>query len=199
MRTGAENDRTNRKRMYSIRVIEDAFIKLMCERPFYKITVTDICKCADVNRSTFYANYIDTFDLAKKIQDRLMTQFYQLAEDHYKMTDFEIYRAHIQILLDLHLEDVIYKLPFNDEIVEEYDTILFEHYAKKYPSCNNFELMRTAYRYSRAGAHRIIHDWISSGKKQSIDEVAEIIANLTHLCIESVASTSSTSTRFFLA
>ena len=39
--------------------IRQAFMELLREKDFEKITVTDIVNRADINRSTFYAHYPD--------------------------------------------------------------------------------------------------------------------------------------------
>ena len=41
-------------------LIRNALVSLMQEKPFEKITVTDIVKRADINRGTFYAHYKDS-------------------------------------------------------------------------------------------------------------------------------------------
>lgn len=51
--------------------IRGAFISLLGERPFEKITVTDILRRALINRKTFYAHYEDKFDLADKMTGEL--------------------------------------------------------------------------------------------------------------------------------
>lgn len=41
------------------RLITEAFIELLEEKPLAKVTVTDVCSIAEINRSTFYAYYED--------------------------------------------------------------------------------------------------------------------------------------------
>ena len=43
--------------------------------------VTDICKKANLNRSTFYANYLDVYDLADKIKEKLESDVAELYQD----------------------------------------------------------------------------------------------------------------------
>lgn len=45
--------KTDRRTLYTIRVIKDAFIKLVKEEPYSKVTITQICREADITRSTF--------------------------------------------------------------------------------------------------------------------------------------------------
>ncbi len=43
--------------------MEDAFVNLLPEKPFEAITVQDIASRSTVNRATFYAHFLDKYDL----------------------------------------------------------------------------------------------------------------------------------------
>lgn len=57
----------DRRTLYSKKMIRESLYELMKEKPLNKISVTEICQRADVNRSTFYAYYTDIYDLHQKI------------------------------------------------------------------------------------------------------------------------------------
>ena len=63
------NTPNNKRRKESQERIEKVFVELIQKKEINKISVTDICKKAKVNRSTFYANYIDIYDMADKIKE----------------------------------------------------------------------------------------------------------------------------------
>lgn len=52
-----------------------ALITLLETKDFTDITIMDICKLADVNRSTFYAHYNNTYDLLKEAKENLIKSF----------------------------------------------------------------------------------------------------------------------------
>lgn len=56
----------------SKKLIREAFIALVEEKDFSKVTVTDIVKMADINRGTFYAHYADTRAIAQEMQDEVI-------------------------------------------------------------------------------------------------------------------------------
>ncbi len=70
----------SRRTQYTIRVMQDALISLMEEKPFYKITVTDVCKRADINRSTFYVHFKDTLALRTSIENEIFNQLQNTLE-----------------------------------------------------------------------------------------------------------------------
>lgn len=55
-------------------LIQNALLELLEQKPLGKITVTDICKIADVNRSTFYAYYVDIQQLLEEIEVNIINQ-----------------------------------------------------------------------------------------------------------------------------
>lgn len=63
-----------RSALRSRRFIRQSFLELLKEKRLEKITVTDIVKRADINRSTFYAHYADVRALIEEIQQEFVEQ-----------------------------------------------------------------------------------------------------------------------------
>jgi len=59
--------------------IYEAFMKLMSEKPFEDIKVSEICEVAMINRSTFYAHFDDKFvlldNLINDLKNSLLSRF----------------------------------------------------------------------------------------------------------------------------
>lgn len=77
-----------RSAVRSRRLIRQAFLELLDEKPFEKITITDIVTRADLNRSTFYAHYPDIIGVVEDIQE-------------------DIFRANITLLENTHYRDFL--------------------------------------------------------------------------------------------
>ena len=58
-----------RSAIRSRRLIRAALLELLQEKKFEKITVTDIVKRADINRSTFYAHYPEVMGLLEELME----------------------------------------------------------------------------------------------------------------------------------
>ena len=58
----------DRRTKYTKKTIKDTLINLLSEKDINKITVSEICKIADVNRATFYRYYLDVYDLLNHIE-----------------------------------------------------------------------------------------------------------------------------------
>lgn len=90
----------NRKRAYSQRVIQEAFLELSKTQLISKITVTDICRVADVNRTTFYSNYDDISDLVESIVTELHQKLVSIMSQYDRMDNEEFYIALLSIIRD---------------------------------------------------------------------------------------------------
>jgi AcrR family transcriptional regulator len=69
----------------SRKMILEAYVELMQEKEFDKITVTDIVKHADLNRGTFYAHYQNPLAVLAQIENDIISKMMEfLQEFHYK-------------------------------------------------------------------------------------------------------------------
>ncbi|MDO4153389.1 MAG: TetR-like C-terminal domain-containing protein [Clostridia bacterium] len=67
----------NNKRFYDTEIrMNVTLLALMQKYPFEKITVRMICQETNINRSTFYAHYMDLYDMLDKMSVRLLEMLY---------------------------------------------------------------------------------------------------------------------------
>ena len=63
MKSKEQNPGTDRRTRYTRSVIRQSLLTLMQQKPFAKITVTEICRLSEINRGTFYLHYYDLEDV----------------------------------------------------------------------------------------------------------------------------------------
>ena len=64
----------DRRTKFTQKVIKDTFLDLLETKDIKKITVSEICEKADINRATFYRYYLDVYDLLDKIQEEFVNE-----------------------------------------------------------------------------------------------------------------------------
>ncbi len=67
-----------RNKIRSKNMIKKAFFELLEEKEYKKITVTDIVKKADLNRSTFYAHYLDVRAITEELENEVIDKMMEL-------------------------------------------------------------------------------------------------------------------------
>lgn len=60
--------------------IKNAFLQLLSEKSFDKISVADITQYALIHRGTFYSHYTDKYDLLNKLEDELIDEMGEFIE-----------------------------------------------------------------------------------------------------------------------
>ncbi len=70
-----------RNKIRSKNMIKEAFFELLKEKDYNKITVTDIVNKADLNRSTFYAHYLDVRAITEEFENEVIDKMMELLKE----------------------------------------------------------------------------------------------------------------------
>ena len=165
------NKTNNKRKKESQQKIEEIFIDLIQMKQINEITVTDLCKKAKLNRSTFYANYIDIYDLANKIREKLELEvkefFKEEMEKQYNSNNF------LKLFYHIKSNQKLYKTYFKLDMdksnsINEYDYNLYKYfYNDKYIDYHT--------NFFKAGLNAILKMWLDNGCKESPEEINKII------------------------
>lgn len=166
------NTKNNKRRRESIDKIEKAFIELLQTKELENISVSKICKITELNRSTFYSNFIDIYDLADKVCKHLEEEFLSLYAEEIKNKT----RSNDYTRLFRHIKDnqLFYKTYFKIANINMnilgFDTEIPQKY---------FDMKHIDYHieFFKNGLNAVIKKWLNSGCKENPEEIAEIIKN----------------------
>ena len=165
------NTANNKRRKQSQEKIEKVFVELLQTKELNQISVTDICKITHLNRSTFYANYIDIYDLADKVKEKLESEVQTLYKDE---TTYK-YNSNDFLKLFYHIKDnqlfykTYFKLGFdNKHSIFRYDTNLSKEFFDD-------QFIEYHIEFFKNGLNSIIKLWLKNGCKESPEEIDSII------------------------
>ncbi|MCL2254298.1 MAG: TetR/AcrR family transcriptional regulator [Lachnospiraceae bacterium] len=68
-------NKNDRRTKYTRKVIKDSYLELLGELPSAKITVTEVCRRADINRGTFYIHYEDLKQVMEELENIAYDEF----------------------------------------------------------------------------------------------------------------------------
>ena len=165
------NTSNNRRRKESREKIEKVFVELLQKKELSQISVSDICKQAGLNRTTFYANYNDIYGLADAIRDRLEANLAELYhEEHTAGINSNDY---LKLFRHIQQNQVFYQTYFklgydNNYKIISYDTELAQKYFQG-------RFIHFHMEFFKSGLTRIIKLWLQNGCQETPEEMFEII------------------------
>ena len=177
----------SRKTQFTRRMFEDGLIELMKEKPFEKITVTELCEHTDINRSTFYMHYEDIYGLLCSIEEDVLAWERQVIDDlgDRWSEGQEAVLRYLERLFTYFVENSKYL----QVLMSEQGDIYFQKrfFEAAYRMCN-FSGLRNKLKGPLAedprfifvvnGGVGLIQYWLKNGLKESPRAIAEIIYDM---------------------
>ncbi|MGI6754880.1 MAG: TetR/AcrR family transcriptional regulator [Atopobiaceae bacterium] len=178
----------NRNAERSIRLLQEAFVQLLAEKPYDKITVSDITRKADLNRGTFYAHYSSIDDLMNRMMDSLAISLVSLVEQVIDLSFIENPMPVLQMISGFIQENLaLVQRLMESQSISDFTGPLKERVRgqiKDYLTVKNGE---NATRdllvadYISSGMFGIYNSWIAGEYGDaSLDEINAVLCNLVH-------------------
>lgn len=189
------------KNLSDLRVVKtkksicNAFIKLLAQKDFRSITITDIAKMADVNRKTLYNYYSSTDDIMKEIVDK---SFSYLFENTLAKVDFkklfqnpEIIFSRLNSLIeeDIDTYTALFKIEEPGNLLQKVEFMLkekmLEFFLEKNPE--NMTNIMIFCEYCSAGVISAYRYWFNSSQKIPLEEFSKKVCCMLEACMESLS------------
>ncbi len=164
------NVKNNRRRRDSQEKIEKAFVALLQSRELKEITVSDIIKITELNRSTFYANYEDIYDLADKMRSKIETDFGNLFADY---DYFNERSGALKLFTHIKEHQLFYKTYFKLCYDEKHLISIYDARRAEIEHIDNN--IKYHIEFFRNGLNAIIRLWLAGGCQESPEEMAEVL------------------------
>ncbi len=169
-----------------------ALVELLKKKSFEYITVSEICKTAGVNRSTFYLHYENIGELLDETTRYLLNDFLSYFSTDLKSVALNFSNCNLEDLVficDKYLTPYLKYIKDNKEVfitvLLHSQTFNFNDIHKRmFENIYNPILERFGYpienrnyimMYYLNGINAIIYEWLKSGCDISIEEVTKII------------------------
>lgn len=165
------NTKNNRRKRASMQKIERVLVELLQTKELNQIRVSDICKKAGINRSTFYANYEDIYGLADAIKEKLEAQVAELYKDEISKG----YNSNNYLILFQHItqNQIFYRTYFKLGYDEKYQILGYDHKLAQKHLDNRF--IEYHMEFFKSGLTRIIKLWLQNGCRETPEEMLEIV------------------------
>jgi len=164
------NTKNNKRRRESETKIEKSFVEMLQERELKNISVSDICKQTGLNRSTFYANYADIYDLADKLRAKLENEFTELFSDYDRINEAD---GALRMFTHIRDNQLFYKTYFKLCYDDNHRVVIYD--VKRAEKENMSKNIKYHVAFFRAGFETIMKMWLANGCKETPEEMADIL------------------------
>ncbi len=173
----------DRRVKYTKKIIKTTFLKKLEEKDINRITVSEICAEADINRATFYRYYLDVYDLL----DNIETEFVDNLRLVFNEENYTVYTFALK-MLNIFLENkqilkVIFKSRSNINFMQEFLETAYNKCQSKWKSIDSNlkdEQIELATIYIFNGSLGIINYWVQNDFSSKPEDIAKIISELSY-------------------
>lgn len=151
--------RNKRNRAVSRKKIQDAVIELLKDHELNDLKVTTICHKAQVNRSSFYDNYIDIYDLTYKLRQYLVDEYITMQAD-IKPPSFAKLLQHVKDHQDLYR--LFFKLNLQKGLAEKF--------TANQQQQNHYHQV-----FFRSGIVAVIGEWLNDNCEEPVEKIVCVI------------------------
>lgn len=172
-----KNSHLDRRTQYSLQAIRSALFHLLETKKLKQITVTDICRLADINRGTFYKYYNDVPDLFSKIESSIVKETCETIRENC-LEHFSVERL-ISNSLDLIVENrdfthILTKNPtetqFLQKIISSFRPQLIETMLENIPELTQ-EMSELYFDFILGGTVNLLLQWMKNDFEIPVEQM----------------------------
>lgn len=156
--------------------IYNAFIELRSKKALERISVKELCELADINKSTFYAHYLDIYDLSDKIEGEITADIMKGINIDDLIGDPAGLPRQLSLLLTSKqsLISTIFSGSRTQELPRKILSEIIKQLSEKYPHHADNEKIRIMLTYSVYGGYYAFNENRTCSDKLVIDTLGEI-------------------------
>lgn len=174
--------------------IAQCFEQMLAEKHISKITVTDLCEKAKINRATFYKHFLDVYHLQELLEQEVLTDLEGFLRDR-AFSDNGDYHAMLIELLTyakrfggrfyvLCSANAASDLPA--KVFQLLYSLAFPVLQKKLPDMED-DQTRMLYQYISHGCGSVLRSWLNGESTMTAQEAAQFIMMTSGATVAAIA------------
>lgn len=188
------SEKPDRRSKRTKALLKKIFTDLLKTKPIQKITVTELCELADINRSTFYKHYFDLYALLEDMEKDCLQQIDLLIDDI--MTRSLPPQAVCTVILQYIFEhkDLLYLLliytnngeDFWNQITQKAFSLFRKNTLRAYavPEHITEDEFENVLVFISYGHYAIYRKWLMEGCPTAPDGLARHLTLLSQACLD---------------
>ena len=194
VRKGREKmPRKNRRSAQTEQQICRIFLELLEKKPLSKMSVTEICRIADLDRSTFYLHFCDVYELMRYLER------VQLADIREQMQELSaqnlpgeaVVRAILRYLGEHRSTFLVLMREGSPAFWNEIRRLLQQAFrdavCRQYPEAADLpeQELESTIVFLTNGYYGIYRRWLQDHPEEELDSIAQLSTQLSTACIQS--------------
>lgn len=179
------NTKDNQRVRLTKRIFRESLITLMQEKHLHQITVSELCEKAELNRSTFYKYYGNTYDIMAEIENEIMEQS-KVCISKIDASDISaVIRPLYKLVCYIRDNVEIYRLIVHNNVSDDFLVQMIDnafellHDNSNIIKSDNEKYKGYIFSYLISGSITIIKEWIDMGLRESPEEIADLIYKIS--------------------
>lgn len=174
---------------YTRMVIQQSFLELLARKPVARITVTELCQHARINRATFYKHYQDVPALLEAMEEELFEEIRQQmvcldsGVEKFLLKLMRLTQSHGEQMMALGGDHG------DPQLMTKTCGLCWEQLrprlASDYPGLDE-ETLAMMYAYVSDGSGSILRRWIQGGMCQPPEQVVALIVSMSEAALRAV-------------
>lgn len=168
---------------YTEMMIQKSFIELLKEKPVEKITITEICQRAGINRATFYRHYENQYELFACLEDQMFEELQEIA----LVNGHDLDRLLESVFDRFYEQREIWALLVSDHGDSRFLPRIYLFFDQFFEKSGGDPQSELRYRFLLYGISGLFEEWVKEGMKVPPKKIAAQISKLRHDLIDRFA------------
>ncbi|QDW21619.1 TetR/AcrR family transcriptional regulator [Flavobacterium sp. KBS0721] len=170
----------DRRVRYTKMVLRDSILDLLRNKSLNEISITELCKAADLNRNTFYKHYNTPYEIIREMEDEMFTALMDSIKDFDNVNDI-ILASCRTMERDKKMSVIIFSETDSSSLLSK----ALSSFRKTdiTAQMNSGAILQQSlqdklYLFGEQGTIALMKDWVLGGFQESAESIAEIISHL---------------------
>lgn len=163
------------------KMLEDALYDLLKDKPLEKITPTELCKKATINRNTFYSHFGSISELLDVIENRIIKTLDSSLTCSSSTTEAIVVVCKM-LKENPKLSNIVFSKNFSSKIMKHVFEITNKFNMNKMNSENNDlsdNYKRMLSSYTIMGSAAVLECWVKNSMQEEPEDIANFIYNIS--------------------
>ncbi len=183
----SNQEKTDRRVLYTKIFLKEALLELMKEKAIDKITPTELCRKANINRNTFYTHYYTPRDVLTEVEADFSAQIIESLSSQFTDEDIEISQMLKEICRIVYAQKDFCKVllsengdaAFFENVISAGKPVVTDGWRSEGVSLDDDE-MDMLFAFIVNGSIALIKKWAASDMTEQPEKIAAMLEQISY-------------------